>query len=127
MKLYIPTSSLNADSILSCECVAPARECRKRVFGYSHFECLEELRQFDYCTLAFSKVPRFNIYDDTRVNYRMVVEIDLTSPDENGLSFVGICEDTDIFATANPIHLSPANTRLLFYKRDEMDYVYQPE
>lgn len=55
----------------------------------------------------------------------MVVEIDLTSPDENGLSFVGICEDTDIFATANPIHLSPANTRLLFYKRDEMDYVYQ--
>lgn len=124
MKLYIPTSSLNADSILSCECVTPARECRKRVFGYSHFETLEELRQFDYCTLAFSKVPRFNIYDDARVNYRMVVEIDVASPKEGGLSHVGVCEDTDIFATTNPIHLSPANTRLLFYKREEMDYIY---
>ena len=124
MKLYIPTSSLNADSILSCECVTPARECRKRVFGYSHFESLEELRQFDYCTLAFSKVPKFNIYDDSRENYRMVVEIDLASPKEFGLYHVGICEDTDIFATANPIHLSPANTRLLFYKREEMDYIY---
>ena len=124
MKLYIPTSSLNADSILSCECVTPARECRKRNFGYSLFEPLEELRQFDYCTLAFSKVPRFNIYDDSRENYRMVVEIDLASPKEGGLYHVGTYEDTDIFATANPIHLSPANTRLLFYKRDEMDYVY---
>ena len=124
MKLYIPTSSLNADSILSCECITPARECRKRVFGHSRFETLEELRQFDYCTLAFSKVPRFNIYDDSRENFRMVVEIDLASPEENGLSHVGICEDTDIFATANPIHLSPANTRLLFYKREEMEYAY---
>lgn len=124
MKLYIPTSSLNADNILSCECITPARECRKRVFGYSHFETLEELRQFDYCTIAFSKVPRFNIFDDSRENYRMVVEIDLASPKENDLSHVGTCEDTDIFATANPIHLSPANTRLLFYKREEMDYVY---
>lgn len=124
MKLYIPTSSLNADSILSCECITPARECRKRVFGYSHFETLEELQQFDYCTLVFSKVPRFNIYDDSRENYRMVVEIDLTSPEKDGLSHVGICEDTDIFATANPIRLSPVNTRLLFYKIEEMDYVY---
>ncbi len=124
MKLYIPTSSLNADSILSCECITPARECRKRVFGYSHFEPLEELRKFDFCTLAFSKVPRFNIYDDSRENYRMIVEIDLSSPEEGGLSHVGICEDTGIFSTANPIHLSPANTRLLFYKREEMDYVY---
>lgn len=124
MKLYIPTSSLNADSILSCECVTPAREYRKRDFGYSHFEPLEELRQFDYCTLAFSKVPRFNIYDDSRVNYRMVVEIEFASPEEKGLSHVGRFEDTDIFATSNPIHLSPSNTRLLFYRREEMDYVY---
>ena len=124
MKLYIPTSSLNADSILSCECVTSARECRKRAFGYSHFEPLEELRQFDYCTLAFSKVPRFNIYDDSRENYRMVVEIEIASPKEYGLSHVGVCEDTDVYATVNPIHLSPANTRLLFYRREEMDYVY---
>lgn len=122
MKLYIPTSSLNADSILSCECVTPARECRKRVFGYTHFELLDELQQFDYCTLAFSKMPMFNISDDSRVNYRMVIEID--SSEKYGLFHVGKCEDTDIFATANPIHISPSNTRLLFYKREEMDYVY---
>lgn len=124
MKLYIPTSSLNADSILSCECVSPARECARRVFGYSHFEPLGELRNFDFCTLAFSKVPRFNIYDDTRINYRMVVEIDVPSIDDNNLSHIGRCEETDIFATANPIHLSPCNTRLLFYKKEEMEYVY---
>lgn len=114
MKLYIPTSSLNADSILSCECVAPARECSKRVFGYSHFEILEELRQYDYCTLAFTKIPQFNIYDPTRENYPMVVEIEADTPEGYGLFYIGIFDGIAVYASANPIIISPSNTNLLF-------------
>lgn len=124
MKLYIPTSSLNADSILSCECVAPARECSKRVFGYSHFEILEEFRQYDYCTLAFTKIPRFNIYDPTRENYPMVVEIDTATPEDYGLSHIGIFDGIAVYASANPIIISPSNTNLLFYRKQDMEYTF---
>lgn len=61
MRLYIPTSSLNADNILSCESIAPASECRRRKFGYSHFDVLPELRTFANVTLAFSKIPTFRL------------------------------------------------------------------
>ncbi len=124
MKLYIPTSSLNADSILSCECVAPARECSKRAFGYSHFEILEELRQYDYCTLAFTKVPQFNIYDPTRENYPMVVEIEADNPEGYGLSHIGIFDGIAVYASANPIIISPSNTNLLFCRKQDLEYTF---
>ena len=124
MKLYIPSSSLNADSILSCECVTPACECKKRAFGYSHFETLEELKKYDYCTLAFSKIPLFSIEDSARENYPMIIEIDIASPSSIGLSLLGSFETTDVYTTANPIVVSPSNTRLLFYKMKHLEYTY---
>lgn len=124
MLLYIPTSSLNADSILSCECISPASICRKRTFGYSQFEALKELRQFDNYTLAFSKAPKFTIADNSRENYPMLVEVDIPSIDKCGLEHIGRIFDTDIYATANPIWISPSNTRLLFANPRELDYTY---
>lgn len=124
MKLYIPTSSLNADSILSCECVAPATICRARNFGYQHFELLPELQHFDNITLAFSKVPIFYINDQLRENHPMVVEIEVNEEEFNKINIVKLdnVKGVDIYASANPILITPTNTRLLFFKREHLDY-----
>ena len=123
MRLYIPTSSLNADNILSCECVAPAGECRKRDFGYAHFEVLEELYPYEHCTLAFTKVPTFSIADPSRENYPMVVEMEIPDIEKAGLvSLDVVVEGAEIFATATPLIVSPTHTRLLFYEKKALEY-----
>lgn len=124
IRLYIPTSSLNADSILSCECISPVSLCRNRRFGYSHFETLDELRQFDDYTLAFTKIPRFSISDPLRENYPMVVEFEVMDIEKSGLVRVGEVDGTVIYATNRPIRISPSNSRLLFFNYNELDYTY---
>lgn len=114
MRLYIPTSSLNADNILSCESIAPASECRRRQFGYSHFDELPELRDFANVTLAFSKIPTFSVNDSDRECFAMVVAIDIEDLEKYQIQAIGNVADTDIFATANPISIPPSTTRLLF-------------
>lgn len=115
MRLYIPTSSLNADNILSCESIAPASECRRRQFGYSHFDVLPELRAFANVTLAFSKIPTFSVNDSDRECFAMVVAIDIEDLEKYQIQAIGAVADTDIFATANPISISPSTTQVLFF------------
>lgn len=126
MRIYIPTSSINADSILSCECVASASACRIRNFGYQHFELLPELQHFENVTLAFSKVPVFFLKDQLRENYPMVVEIELNEAELKKFGIVKFnnIDNVDIYATANPILVTPTNARLLFFKREHLDYTY---
>lgn len=126
MRIYIPTSSINADSILSCECVAPASVCRARNFGYQHFELLPELRHYDNVILAFSKVPVFFINDQVRENYPMVVEIEVNEVEFEKFGIVKHVnvDDIEIYATANPILFTPTNARLLFFKREHLDYTF---
>jgi len=120
MKLYIPTSSLNAENILTCESIVPESECVKRTFGYSSFEQLEELQQFKNCTLAFTKIPRFEIHDPNRENHPMVVEIDVLECKKIGLEPIG--DGAEMYVTANPIPVSPTSTRLLFFKKTDLIY-----
>ena len=37
MKLYIPTTTLNIDNILSTECIAPLSFYKEREYGYNQF------------------------------------------------------------------------------------------
>lgn len=122
MRLYIPTSSLNADNILSCESIAPASECRRRKFGYSHFDVLPELRTFANVTLAFSKIPTFSVNDSDRECFAMVVAIDIEDLGKYQIQAIGTFADTDIFATANPISISPSTTQLLFFNERAKSY-----
>ena len=122
MRLYIPTSSLNADNILSCESVAPASECRRRKFGYSHFDVLPELRDFSNVTIAFSKIPTFSVNDSDRECFAMVVAIDIEDLEKYQIQAIGNVADTDIFATANPISISPSTTHILFFNERAKSY-----
>lgn len=124
MKIYLPTSSLNADNILSCESISPANKCKQRDFGYSQFETLKELSGFSDYTIGFTKIPEFSVIDLTRENYPMIVEIDLNEKQTDQLVCIATKHETDIYVTANPIIISPTNTKLLFFSRAARDYTF---
>ncbi len=117
MRLYIPTSSLNADNILSCECIAPAKIYPNREFGYQKFEVLEELKEFSNFILGFSHIPQFSIEDKERENYPMVIAIEVS----NSKCFVpvGKFNGVEIFASATPFFVTPQNLQFLFFKEEE--------
>lgn len=122
MRLYIPTSSLNADSILACESIAPAYECRKRKFGYQYFDVLPELRNFDKVTLAFSRIPIFYTNDLETEKFALLISVDIEDLDKRGFMHLRCHDGVDIYATAAPIHISPATTQLLFFDKQSLEY-----
>ena len=56
MKLFIATSSLNIDNILSTECIAPLSFYNARNYGYNTFYGLD-LIPFKNVLILFSKIP----------------------------------------------------------------------
>lgn len=113
MKLYIPTSSLNIDNILSSESIAPYSYYSRRKFGYQTFVKLEA-NPFENGILLFSSIPGFSIEDPNRENYPMVIQIedDEQFKDATPIQKVGDCS---VFFWSEPIHISPANTQILFF------------
>lgn len=122
MRLYIPTSSLNADNILSCESITPAYECRKRKFGYSSFELLPELERFNKVTLAFSKIPTFQTFDINRESFAMIVAVDIDDLKKYNIRYIKSINKVDVFETSTPIHLSPSSTHFIFFNEKAREY-----
>ena len=61
-KLYIPTSSLNFNNILSSESISPCAFYPRRGFGFKRFEKVE-LNNLDNVILLYDKYPYFDIVD----------------------------------------------------------------
>jgi ssDNA-binding Zn-finger/Zn-ribbon topoisomerase 1 len=83
-KLYIPTSSLNFNNIMSCEAISPVAFYSKRNFGYKIFEKVE-LNNFDNSVLLFDQFPDFHIPKSNMVNYPMIIEVDVNDIEKDGL------------------------------------------
>lgn len=122
MRLYIPTSSLNADNILSCESIAPAYECRKRIFGYSHFDVLPELERFNKVSLFFSKIPTFNTYDTERESFAMIVAVEVEDLEKSKIRHLKTINGVDVFVTATPIQITPATAQFIFFDIRAKEY-----
>lgn len=113
MKLYIPTSSLNIDNILSSESIAPYSLYKHRKFGYQTFVKIEDI-PFDNGILLFSSIPNFSINDRTRDNFPLIIELedDAQFQDITPIATIGEC---DIYFWKQSIHISPTNTKILFF------------
>lgn len=116
MRLYIPTSSLNADNILACEFITPPTLCKDPRFGYQNFEQIDILRKFATYTLAFSAIPSFYIKDiDQPYNFPMVVEIEVDNIEDAGFKLINEIDGVMLYATATPIPVHPGMLHLLFF------------
>ena len=120
MKLFIATSSLNIDNSLSTECIAPLSFYNARTYGYNTFYGLD-LIPFKNVLILFSKIPFFEIMDAESDSRPIVLEVDI---DEKATPLTHVFEKdrVDVFSVDNVIHLSPFNTRILFYNVRDLNH-----
>ncbi|MBR2196132.1 MAG: hypothetical protein IJ911_11015 [Salinivirgaceae bacterium] len=115
MNLYIITSVLNIDNILSSESISPASFYRKRNYGYSHFEAIPNLKLPSDKIVLFDYLPYVEIIDSERINYPVVIEINKTEL----LSESKIEKEQDgIYLYGQTLYVNPFNCRLLFFSTE---------
>lgn len=112
-KLYIPTSSLNFNNILSSESISPASFYAKRGFGYKRFEKVEP-NNLDNRIILYQRYPRFEIVDKEIENFPLIIEIDSQTVNEDVIQEYG-----DVFYSDQTIYLNPFTTFFIFRNFDE--------
>jgi len=111
-KLYIPTTTLNFNNILSTESISPKSFYENRSFGYKRFSIVEPSK-FENTLVAYSKIPYFNINDNELDNYPLIIEI--SKDIVKDLNRIGKVNDIEIFQISETIYLHPNKIRLLFF------------
>jgi len=112
-KLYIPTSTLNFNNIMSSESISPPSFYSRRGFGFKRFEKVEP-NSLNNRTILYDKYPFFDINDKELENYPMVIEINTNSIKENTIQ-----EQNGFFYSDETIYLNPFSTRIFFRNEQE--------
>ncbi len=107
-KLYIPTSTLNFNNIMSSESISPAAFYTNRRFGYKRFEKVDP-NNLDNLILLYDKYPVFDINDQELESYPLVIEIDTQLLPEDSIQ-----ENNGFYCTPITIYLNPFSTRIIF-------------
>lgn len=116
--LYIPTTTLNFNNIFSTESISPIGFYPKRGFGYSKLESTPPNRLQNF-TLLYSKYPVFEIQDDGRDNYPMVIRIEKDLIPEVILKKVCSNNEISTFSVNQTIYFRPEKTTIYFRSDSE--------
>ena len=112
-KLYIPTSTLNFNNIMSSESISPVAFYVHRRFGYKRFYKVVP-NNFDNLILLYDKYPVFDINDKELENYPLVIEIDTQTISDDYIQ-----EKDSVFFTNRTLYLNPYSTRIIFRTEPE--------
>lgn len=104
--LYIPTTTLNFNNILSSESISPKAFYGRREFGYRRWASVEE-NNIENAILLYDKLPSFDRPDNGLEDHPLVIQVSL---DENQ---VKDC-DNGVFSCDKTIYLDPWHTRFIF-------------
>ncbi len=105
--LYIPTTTLNFNNILSTGSISPAAVYVARKFGYNKFETIPA-NPFQNVLLLYCRYPVFSIMDADRDSFPLVIRI-------RADRLLDMNHDIqDISAYEKTIYLDPATTEFLF-------------
>lgn len=123
MNYYIATSSLNMENILSTESISPVNLYQTRSFGYRNFYQIPQLKDFSDI-LLFSEIPYFKIDDELRENYPMVIQI---STKQQFIEIEGVAKSLGckVYYSSQTIHITPINTKFLFFTDKACILAYQ--
>lgn len=113
-KLYIPTSSLNFNNIMSSESISPWSFYGMRGYGYKHFEKVE-LNNLDNTILLYEEFPDFSIDDREFENFAMVIEI---STESCNATITRVAEG--VYECHESIYLNPFDTAVYFNRKTEL-------
>lgn len=113
--IYIATTTLNFNNILSTESISPILIYEKRKFGYKRLEGVQP-NNFDEVIIAYSKPPIFSIPDEGLDSYPLIIElpIDLVKDIEN----LGSHKDVDIFKISRTVYLHPYKVKFFFLNEE---------
>lgn len=116
-KLYIPTSTLNFNNIMSSESISPASFYAIRGYGYRSIEkvCANN---FDNRILLYEYYPIYQIEDVERDNYPLVIEID-TSQLGDGV----ILENAGLYYSEQTIYFNALTTVFIFHDKGGINTV----
>ena len=112
-KLYIPTSSLNFNNIISSESISPASFYLRRGFGYKRFEKVGP-NSLDNRIILYQELPLFEIEYSELENYPLIIEIDTRTVNEDSIK-----ENNEIYFSEETIYLNPFTTRFFFRDNHE--------
>lgn len=112
-KLYIPTSTLNFNNLMSSESISPASFYLRRGFGYKRFEKVGP-NPLDNRIILYREFPVFEIHDNELENYPMVIEIDSRNVNEDIIK-----ENNGIYFAEETIYFNPFTTKFIFRNKQE--------
>lgn len=115
--LYLPTSSLNFNNILSTESISPAGVYARRGFGYKRFEKVLP-NPLDNSLLLYSKAPAFEINDAERDNFPIVLALKIS--DKSQFQLIRESNGIEVFRTFATLYLTPPCVEVLFRDESEM-------
>lgn len=117
-KLYIATSSLNLNSILSTESISPEAFYSKRDFGYKRYTKVAP-NPFSNSIIAYDKIPDFQIEETDFDEYPLIIEISKDLIKNESISCFFEKKGVKIFQLKNTIYLHAANVRFLFFNEKD--------
>jgi len=114
-KLYLATTTLNFNNILSTESISPKSFYENRNFGYKRFAIVEPNR-FNNTLIAYSKIPYFKINDNELDNYPLIIEI--SKDIVKDLNIIDKVNDIEIFQISQTIYFHPNKVKFLFLNEE---------
>lgn len=113
MKLYIPTTTLNFNNILSSETISPKAFYGKRGYGYKRWESVSE-NGFENSILLYSKPFYFSRPANELDDYPMLIELEV---DDEELA--GFERDGDfVYKSGHSLTLTPSTARFIFFEEE---------
>ncbi len=115
-KLYIPTTTLNFNNILSSESISPKAFYEKRGFGYHRWLTVEE-NSNDNCVLLYENLCSFERNDKTSEDHPLLVEIDADEKDFQQYA-------DGVLYSDKTIYLDPWHTHFIFFSENDRVVTY---
>jgi len=114
--LYVPTTTLNFNNILSTGSISPASFYPARSFGYKRFSLVEP-NPFQNILLVYNQYPEFDIDDSERDNYPLILRL-RSDKIHNNLEKVSSRGNLNIYACNETIYFDMASAEFFFTSQD---------
>lgn len=114
MKLYIPTTTLNFNNILSSESISPKAFYSNRDFGYKTWEKINE-NNLDNAIILYKDLCKFERPKSDIDDYPMTIEISVDKSIEQRLKVVS----DGVYTADFTIFLDTCNVKFIFYSEQE--------
>lgn len=117
-KIYIATSTLNFNNILSTESISPEIFYSNRNFGYKRFNKVDP-NPFSNSLIAYSKIPNFQIKESDFDDYPLILELSKDLLDSSSLKNSIQKDGVDIYQIHKTIYLHPSKFNFLVFSEKD--------